>query len=649
MGYSALTLPHQFMAAYSAIPFKVFDTDYNQVQQYQYIVNAVYDTVNINAADPYTYQSNVYMKLTSSTANSFNLGDTILLDDSINSNLQTGYYNIVLIVSPTEFVIDLFPGVLPVLFTLKASRFFKWKLSPDTNGYGKLDMSNVMKDLVSQNLTGETVDYALNYEGPDTKKCFGILAGYQSQYVFEFEDNIFSGTVGFHNSTLMSLSGVPFAVGDVIQIAQNPVAWGYTGITSSGVANKAQYNSNQQHSFLTGQPIQVAGQTSITFYNGQTSVLTPISSTSLSTYQTFQGNSVQSGYIYGIPRPTYNTTATITALFVDPIYGVIVLTDIAWAGSSVPISGTIKFTGNQLQQNLNSYSDYDLFCIYNAHINRPDYSITAFDKYVVQNRSFSGNNLSTILTQPNQYRIERSTIGWLLEHSFPASVMDGVIFKFYNSNGTLLGSVLSTKQPSSLEDVYYPIGLEQIAGSSYTNSSGVFSGYSGQVNSYCVSGYDAPFGTPNQRTKEICFKINQDCSMYEVYHLMWKDQYGSFISYPFIYISRDYIESEKKTYYQQEGKWDDNTFDYDDYGVGEKVFYERSRQSLTLNSGWLYEFERDLINDLVQSPSVYIQTPDNRLFSCHLDQPKTEIYKNINEQLFSYTFNVRVSNNEFRF
>ena len=34
MGYSAITLPNEYMAAYSAIPLKLFDTQYDQVQQY---------------------------------------------------------------------------------------------------------------------------------------------------------------------------------------------------------------------------------------------------------------------------------------------------------------------------------------------------------------------------------------------------------------------------------------------------------------------------------------------------------------------------------------------------------------------------------------------------------------------------------------
>jgi hypothetical protein len=297
---------------------------------------------------------------------------------------------------------------------------------------------------------------------------------------------------------------------------------------------------------------------------------------------------------------------------------------------------------------LNQYVDYDAFCIFNAHVDRPDYTISFFDKYVVQTRSFSGNNISTILDQSNCYRIEPNTIGFLLTHAESQTYIDGLLYTFY-SNNTSLGVIRIPKPAASL-DWYSPIGLEQIGLSTYTNVSGTFSGYSGNVTNYTVYGYDATsVSTQAQRTNEICFKLNQDCSMYEVYHLMWKDKYGSFISYPFIYMSRDFIESDKKTYYQQEGTWEYDTFSYDDYGVGEKTFYQRSRESLTLNSGWLYEFERELIKDLMQSPSVYIQTPDNRLFNCHLEESKVELFKNINEQLFSYTFNVRTSNNEFRF
>ena len=292
---------------------------------------------------------------------------------------------------------------------------------------------------------------------------------------------------------------------------------------------------------------------------------------------------------------------------------------------------------------------YDAFCVYNAHVDRVDYTVDYFDQYVIQVGTFSDYNISTILNQEQCYRIEPNTVGFLLTHSYNTTYADGLLYNFYNTAGTLLG-VIRIPKFSGSTDWYSPIGLGQISQSTYTNMGGTFSGYSGQVDSYTVYAYDATSpSTQVQRTNQICFKLNGDCSMYEVYHLMWKDKNGSFISYPFIYMSREFIESDKKTYYRQEGTWQNNTFGYEDYGVGEKTFYQRSRESYTLNSGWLYEFERELIKDLMQSPSVYMQTPDNRLFNCHLDQPKVELFKNINEQLFSYTFNVRLSNNEFRF
>jgi hypothetical protein len=652
MSYSTITLPNKYMAGYSAVPLKLFDTQYDQVQQYKYIVNAVYDTSSVVSASTSTYNGSIYTLLTTSLPHKFNVGDTILLDDSPNNNLQTGYYNILEVPANDQVLIDLFPSVLFQNYPIRISKFYKWKLTPDLDGYGKLDMSNVMKDLVSQNLTGQSVNYGLTYEGTETKKCFGLVCGYESQYVFEFEDNIYTtgGTVGFQNSTITSVSGTPFQIGDVIQIQQNPVAWGYTGITNDG-AGLLTYSSNQPHSFLPGQQIQVQGQTSLVQYNGYTSVRgnPPPTSTTLATPQYFQGSSTTPGFIYGVPRPSYNTTTTITGIYIDPTYGLVIQTNIAWSGNSVPITGQITYPGNQLTQVLNEYTNYDAFCVFNAGVDNSNYSVNYFNKYVIQPGSYTDYNISTILGQGNCYRIEPNTIGFLLTHSYNNTFADGLAYTFKNTNGTTLGVIRIPKPTGSL-DWYSPIGLQQISQTSYTNVGGTFSSYSGQVDSYEVYAYDATSPTTQvQRTNSICFKLNGDCSMYEVYSLMWKDRNGSFISYPFIYMSREFIESDKKTYYQQEGTWKNNTFGYDDYGVGEKTFYQRSRESFTINSGWLYEFERELIKDLQQSPSVYLQTPDNRIFNCHLDQPKIELYKNINEQLFMYSFNVRVSNNNYRF
>ena len=649
MSYTAITQPNTYMAAYSAVPLKVYSTDFFQQEQFKYITNVVWNTVTISTISTTNVGNSVFTLLTSTTNHSYQLGDTLLLDDTINSGKNTGYYIVQKIISPTQFAIDLVD--LPFVLTgFTTSNVIKWVLTPDLDGYGKVDLSNTLKDKVTQNLTGQTVNYGLTYGGPNTMFSYRIFAGSQKQYLFNFDNHINSGgTVSFYASGVTSLTNIPFQVGDVITIDQQVVQWPYIdNFFSSG--NLVGFTGATNHSFLAGQQVNIAGQITYPYYNGVTTIQS-VTNTTIVTQKSFQGNSpVESGYIYGVPRPTYNTTTTITSLVVHPTYGVLIGTTIPFTTATVsPIPGTIQFADGQITETPIEWKS-ELKYVYNAHVDRNDYSVSFFDKYVVQNRAISGNNISTIFNQSNCYRIEENTIGFLLSHTPPSGLTfdTGMAYEFFNSAGSNIGTLYLPKSVLSQTDWYSPIGLEQIAQSPYTNFVGTFSNYSGSVSTYNAYVYFAG-GTLQQISNKICFQLNKDCSMYEVYHLMWKDKYGSFVSYPFIYMSRDNVSVDRKTYYKQEGSWDNNSFQYYDYSDGEKNFYSKSRKSLILNSGWLYQFETSLMDDLMQSASVYVQTPDNRLFQCHLAETELELFKDINEQLFSYTFNVRVSNNEYRF
>ena len=646
MALSAITQPNVYMGAYSALPLKLYSDDYNQQQLYKYIVNLVWDTVVISQDVSINIGDNIYTKLTSTTPHDFVVGDTVLIDDTINDNRFTGYYNVQQVLNSTQFAIDLIPSAPFDSSGFTASKVIKWRLTPDLDGYGKIDLSNTMKDFVSQNLTGQSVNYALSYPGPDTRFDYRLYCGSESQYAFYFDDNLFSGgTVAFHSSGTTSLSGVPFQVGDTIQVIQDIYEWAYTD--NYFAAGALGLTGTTTPPFLQGQDVVITGQQTFPYYNG----LTTVGGTGVNSMyvdKTYQGNTpVEGGFVYGVPRPEYNTVGTITSITIDPILGVVINTDIPFTIASPAIPGKIQYADGRITQQPVQLRLIGK-SVYNAHLNQTEYSLTAYDKYVCQVRSFTGNNISTIFSGSTQYRIEPNTVGFLLTHSYLATYVDGMAYEFYNSSNTLLGRV--SIPHSGTTDFYSPIGLQQIGGSNYTNLTGTFASYSGNVFTYNVYGYDgvAP-GVITQRTNKVSFKINQDCSMYEIYHLMWKDKLGSFISYPFIYKSRDNIDVGRQTYYKQEGSWDNDTFQYYDYGDGEKNFYLQSRKSYVLNSGWLYEFERDLIEDLMSSPSVYIQTPDNRLFQAHLAEKQLELYKEINEQLFSYTFNVRTSNNEYRF
>ena len=645
MAYSAITTPDTYMGAYSAVPIKVYSTDWNTQENFKYIINLSWDKVLISSDSTISLDGNIYTKITSSTPHSFSLGDTVLVDDGINNDQFTGYYIVQAVISSTEFAIDLIPSAPFASSGSSVSKVVKWNLIPDPDGYGKLDLSNVLKDKVFGTLSGQSVGYGLSYDGDSTRFCYDIYCGSEKKYTFNFDDNIFSGgTVGFYASGITSLSGVPFQVGDVIVIQQNQVAWNYTDNYFDG--SLVGFTGNTQHSFLVGQTVTVTGQQTFPYYNGETSIYSKTSN-ALVVFKNWQGSTpVEPGIIYGVPRPEYNTTATITEIFVDPTYGVVIITDLAFTTSSVPISGFIQYADGTITSTPIEIAVTGN-CVFDAHIDRPDYSLTYYDQYVIQNRSFTGNNFSTIFNSSEYYRVETSTRGFILGHSYLDTYADGVRYQFYNSNGTSLGVIRLAKSVATQKDFYFPFGLEQIGLSSYVDVTNTFSSYSGSVDSYMMYAYDGP-GLA-QRTNPIYFAINDDCSMYEIYHLMWKDKYGSYISYPFIYMSRKNVEADRKSYYKQEGNWGNNTFGYNDYDRGETNFYTQSKNSFILNSGWLKDFEAELMEDMMQSTDVYIQTPDNRLFPCMLNETDLEIFKNINEQLFSYTFNVRIGYNEFRF
>jgi len=769
MAYSAITQPHDYMAAYSAVPLKLFSTDYNISENFKYIVNITWDKVTVTGNTTYIMYNSVFTKLTSSTPHNYSLGDYLFLNDSDNNDLYTGYYIIRKIVSSTEYVIDLTPEQPFGVNSFTTSRFVKYKFNPDLDGYAKMDLYNVLKDFVSENLTGQTVDYQLSYPGPNTKFCYELVCGSEKNYRLAFEDNLFSGgSLCFYNSTITSLNDTPLQVGDQIFVEQDIYEWTYLDNVFDGTY--VGFTGSTQPPFNVGSQVTVLGQLTHPSYNGLTTMFsTGTTPNTLVVEKLWLGSTaVEPGSIYGVPRPEYNGTAVITNLYIDVTYGLIIQTDKSFTTSSPVLPGYITYADNRLTTIPNEIVISGL-CVYNSHINLPDYTITAFDKYVIQDRNFDENFLSTVFQPGLTYRVEPSTIGFVLTHLGSDSLSLGTGYEFYNSDGGTLGQLLITG--TTVDDFYSPIGLEQIGGITSVQDYGVpFSGYVNDINSYCMFAADtcgcnaicitleykpgsgttttqcvvkednlingkpaflvdvvytgttypsqlsyivdssnptndgwylqstvgateysgigltwlfdklnatdcaashswsSPIGSPveggvgvgsyvdandlgciTQYSNQICFELNKDCSKYEIYHLVWKDKLGSFISYPFIYVSRDNVEVDRKGYYKQNGTWENNTFGYDDYGRGDKNFYLRSKKSIVVNSGWLYEFERDLIEDLIQSPSVYLQTPDNRLFGGSLEEKKLEVYKQVNDDIFSYSFNFIFSNLETRF
>ena len=65
MAYTAITQPHEYMAAYSAVPVKLFDTDYNVSENYKYITNITWDKVTITGHTAFIIYNDVFTKFIS--------------------------------------------------------------------------------------------------------------------------------------------------------------------------------------------------------------------------------------------------------------------------------------------------------------------------------------------------------------------------------------------------------------------------------------------------------------------------------------------------------------------------------------------------------------------------------------------------------
>lgn len=642
------TQPHTYSAAYSAMPLRVFSSDVNSFDNLKYTINVTWNKVTSSSATAVTYNNQISTKFTISS-NKFEVGDSVFLDGGTSNPQYTDYYNVLSIPNSTEVILNLQLGAA-IVGVVSISNVIKYKMSPDKKGEAKLDISNTIKDFVSQNLE----DTNEIFEGPDTRFEYELFIGEEYKYIFEFEDNGVGqgGKTFFNNSTITSLSDIPFQIGDSIKIHQYEYEWNYND--NLFVGGNLAFSGNTNHDFLSGQIVTVTGQITEDYYNGPVTVASDVVTNSqvLKTNKTFTTSTpAEGGVIFGIPRPTYNTVAQITNIYIDNTLGLVIQTNIPFAGNSNPLPGQIKFADDRATTFFNKLNINSLNA-FNSHINRIDYSIDAFDKYVIQNRASSLNNFSTLLENQNNksYRIEQSTKSWLLAHTYHPGYFNRARFYFYDKTGAII-SVIENKIPIDIvryKDFYFPVGIDQLIASTNTVlvSGSNLSSIKDDVDNYNV----ALFDSSSSKSEYIKFDLNDDCSKYEIYHLMWKDRYGSWLSYPFKYVSKDTTEFERKTFYKKDGKFNltTNDYGYDSFGRGEKSYFGRSRDKITLNSGWLEEFENVLIKDLLESTSVYVQTPDNTLIGCIIENKSFEFMKENNVDIFQYKLSIRLSTNETR-
>jgi len=69
---------------------------------------------------------------------------------------------------------------------------------------------------------------------------------------------------------------------------------------------------------------------------------------------------------------------------------------------------------------------------------------------------------------------------------------------------------------------------------------------------------------------------------------------------------------------------------------------------MVLNSGWVYDDENYLFKDLLSSADVYLQDKDNNIIGCQILNNQLVLGSEQKDQLYQYTMEIKLSNDEIR-
>lgn len=600
--------PSLNIAAYSNSPVIVSSDNYQQVN-FRYLINICWDELEIDDVVAIPQGSEIYAQIETATPHNYLIGQDLF----INTGEYFGYYHIISVVDDTHFILNFTP-VSGYTGGDKVCRYFRYSMPPDQDGVAKLDISGTLKDFVASNI----VDGSNYIDGSSTRFDFFLIIAESYNYQFPFVDNAFlGGNVGFFNPAITSLTDVPFQVGDNILIQQDLYEWDYDDNYFAGTLG---FTSATNHNFQVGDQVNIVGQITQPSYNGMAIVTAVPDSFKIVTDKPWIASTpTEGGKAYGTITPEYNTNATIIDIYVDGVIGVVIKTNLPFAGSTMPIGGIITYLDNTVTTE--SFNDRSDDCsAYNARFNRldyerydVDYNIELYNFFTVQN----GQALSTILQNnlPNRSaiqfnRIDKTAKSWLLSHN--GNGVGETVYTFYDSLQNFVDDVPLGESTieTTLSDVYFPVGLFQLVNNSDRVDSGSFDLVVEWENvKYYSVAPDVIGGKP------IHYRVDEECPI-KTYNLVWKDSLGSWITFPFKYVARNFTDTTRSSYYKREGVFsvnDDRTvgeFTIPSTDRGESTFNTRSRDRVQLTSGWVSDYENRIFKDLIRSTEVFLQRPD---------------------------------------
>ena len=149
--------------------------------------------------------------------------------------------------------------------------------------------------------------------------------------------------------------------------------------------------------------------------------------------------------------------------------------------------------------------------------------------------------------------------------------------------------------------------------------------------------------------------ISDDCKGFESIRLTWLNPYGTWDYYTFTKKSVRSLQTNRTSYTQLEGTWNESTYMIDGFKGGKKNFRVNTKELISINTDYLVDADAVWFEDLINSPEVYILngfSSDSSGMVNKYVEPVTVTTSSYvrktkaNDKLIQYTFEIEKTKNK---
>ncbi len=186
--------------------------------------------------------------------------------------------------------------------------------------------------------------------------------------------------------------------------------------------------------------------------------------------------------------------------------------------------------------------------------------------------------------------------------------------KLYDSSNTLLatttpfvnfsnGSATTSNQYANSRINYFGAFPANLDGAAYS----AWVTHRANVSYYTVQAFDDSPGTSIEISQLYTINIiKDDCKGFEGIRLTWLNPYGVWDYYTFTKKSVRSLQTNRTSYTQLGGTWNESTYKINGFSGGKKNFRVNSKELIRINTDYLVDSDAVWFEDLINSPEVYI-------------------------------------------